>query len=290
MITEILTPLDGTTAAEAAVPWSREAAGKLKSTVRLLHIIDEDEVSPTQQKSAESYLDSQRQAFDAHGVETKIEIVGGRPADTIIDRANRVNLTVMTSGTVRWLVSAVLDQVLNEVMTPVVIVRATNGKGNGHSNGKTAHIPSKIIVPLDDSNYSNDVLPTVREVARGLDASIILLHVVPPVGQHTDRNTAPPGVARMLDQAVAESTALTQRAAFALASGSTKIETMTEIGQPDRCIIRAAERAGADLIAMATRGRDRLEKRITGSVANAVMESTPIPCLFVRPVREHVAA
>lgn len=286
MITEILTPLDGTTAAEAAVLWTREAAAKLNSTVKLLHVIDEDEVSPAQQKAAEAYLDSQRQIFDANGVNTGIEIVAGRPADAIIERANRVNLTVMTSGTVRWLVSAVLDQVLHEVFTPVVIVRARNGTSNGHD----AHVPTKIIVPIDSTDYSNDVLPTVREVAQGLDASIVLLHVVPPVGQHTDRNSAPPGVARILDQMVAESNALTQRASFALSSGRTKIETMTEIGEPDRCIIRAAEKTGAGLIAMATRGRDRLEKRISGSVANAVMESTPIPCLFVRPVHEHVPA
>lgn len=289
MITEILTPLDGTTAAEAAVPWVRGAAAKLQSTVSLLHVIDEDEVSPTQLKSAESYLDSQRQLFDADGVDTTIEIVAGRPADAIIERANRVNLSVMTSGTVRWLVSAVLDQVLNEVLTPLVIVRASNGK-DCSTAATDAGIPNKIIVPLDDADYSLDVLPTVREIARGLDASIVLLHVVAPVGEHTDRNHAPPGVARILDQMVAESNALTQRAAFALASGTIKIETMTEIGLPDRSIIRAAEKTGAALIAMATRGRDRLEKRISGSVANAVMESTPIPCLFVRPVREHVPA
>lgn len=288
MITEILTPLDGTKIAEAGLAWAKDAGEKLGSTLRLLHAIDEEEVSDSQLRSAKQYLDVHKQTLESSGVSALIEIVPGRPADAIIERANRVNLTVMTSGTVRWLVSAVLDRVLQEVVTPVVIVRANNGNGSGKHIVSGA--PNKIIVPLDSSNYSADVLPTVRELACGLGASLVLLHVVSPVGEHVSRDDAPPGVARILDTLVAESEALTQRAAYAIESGSTHIETMTEIGQPDRCIIRAAERSGATLIAMATRGRERLDRRVSGSVANAVMESTPIPCLFVRPVREHVPA
>lgn len=286
MISEILTPLDGTKVAEAGMSWAADAGIRLNSTVRLLHVIDEDGASDSQLHSAEAYLEEQKSLLESAGVMAVTEVVAGRPAEAIIERANRVNLTVMTSGTVRWLVSAVLDQVLQEVVTPVVIVRAQNGNGQSSS---AAEGP-KIIVPLDSSNYSTDVLPTVRELVQGLGASIVLLHVVPPVGQYTSRDQAPPGVARILDQLTAESAALTQRAAYALEGGSTRVEMMTEIGEPDRCIIRAAERSGSTLIAMATRGRDRLDRRVSGSVANAVMESTSIPCLFVRPVREHVPA
>lgn len=288
MISEILTPLDGTKVAEAGMSWAADAGTRLNSTVRLLHVIDEDGASDSQVHSAEAYLEEQKSLLESAGVMAVTELVAGRPAEAIIERANRVNLTVMTSGTVRWLVSAVLDQVLQEVVTPVVIVRAQNR--NGRLSDDAAAEGPKIIVPLDSSNYSADVLPTVRELAHGLGASIVLLHVVPPVGQYTSRDQAPPGVARILDQLTAESAALTQRAAYALEGGSTRVEMMTEIGEPDRCIIRAAERSGSTLIAMATRGRDRLDRRVSGSVANAVMESTSIPCLFVRPVREHVPA
>ena len=286
MITDILTPLDGTSAAEAGVEWSRRAAASLQATVRLLHIIDEDEASPSQREQAGIYLGRVRDSLTSDNVRAEIEVVAGRPADAIIERANRVDLTVMTSGTVRWMVSAVLDQVLQDVASPVVIVRAGAGNENSAACSDT---PQKILVPIDSAEYSSDVLPIVRDLARGLDASIVLLHVIPPVGNYLTRDDAPPGIARVLDQLVAESSALGRRSAWALKSGSVHLETITEIGDPQRTIIRTAEATGASLIAMATRGRDRLDKRISGSVANTVMESTSIPCLFVRTADERVS-
>lgn len=286
MITDILTPLDGTSAAEAGVEWSRRAAASLQATVRLLHIIDEDEASPSQREQAGIYLGRVRDSLTSDNVRAEIEVVAGRPADAIIERANRVDLTVMTSGTVRWMVSAVLDQVLQDVASPVVIVRAGAGNENSAACSDT---PQKILVPIDSAEYSSDVLPIVRDLARGLDASIVLLHVIPPVGKYLNRDDAPPGIARVLDQLVAESSALVRRSAWALKSGSVHLETITEIGDPQRTIIRTAEATGASLIAMATRGRDRLDKRISGSVANTVMESTSIPCLFVRTADERVS-
>jgi len=50
--------------------------------------------------------------------------------------------------------------------------------------------------------------------------------------------------------------------------------------------MRGVARSGVGLIAMATRGRDRLEKRMMGSVANDVVQSTHVPCLLIRPPHE----
>ncbi len=61
------------------------------------------------------------------------------------------------------------------------------------------------------------------------------------------------------------------------------MEIVITMGNAPKEIIRIARRAQAGLIAMATRGRDRLEKRIVGSVANIVVETTNLPCLLARP-------
>jgi len=61
------------------------------------------------------------------------------------------------------------------------------------------------------------------------------------------------------------------------------VEIVVTMGDVPKEIIRIADRSQAGLIAMATRGRDRLEKRIVGSVANIVVETTNLPCLLARP-------
>ncbi len=61
------------------------------------------------------------------------------------------------------------------------------------------------------------------------------------------------------------------------------MEAVVSLGDPAAEINRIAARSGVGLIAMATRGRDRLEKRMMGSVANDVVQSTHVPCLLIRP-------
>lgn len=132
---------------------------------------------------------------------------------------------------------------------PIVIVRAHNG----HSNGKTA--PMKLL-RRGSSGPGLQQLFHRCSANRPRDG---------PRSRRIDRPVARSDAGRLLP-----------------------VETITDIGEPDRRIKRAVERCGATLVAMATRGRERLDRRVPASVANAVMQSTSIPCLFVRPVREHV--
>ena len=48
--------------------------------------------------------------------------------------------------------------------------------------------------------------------------------------------------------------------------------------------MRTAQRTGAGLIALTTRGRDHLDSRLVGGTANAILHSTRLPCLLTRRV------
>jgi nucleotide-binding universal stress UspA family protein len=52
-----------------------------------------------------------------------------------------------------------------------------------------------------------------------------------------------------------------------------------EIGDPSRLILEEAERIGADLIALGTRGRGALSRLAMGSVAERVVRTSMIPVL-----------
>jgi nucleotide-binding universal stress UspA family protein len=136
---------------------------------------------------------------------------------------------------------------------------------------------------VDSTSYSSDVLPAVREIAKDIGASITLCHVIPPIGKYVTTASAPPGIARIMGEMIEESRELISDAATQLYEHGIRVKRVTVFGEPATAIVHEAESGGADLIAMATRGRDRLHKRVEGSVAQTVLESTRIPCLLVRP-------
>ena len=61
-------------------------------------------------------------------------------------------------------------------------------------------------------------------------------------------------------------------------------ETVVAIGDPPGQIVLTAQRTGAGLIALTTRGRDHLDSRLVGGTANAILHSTRLPCLLTRRV------
>ena len=278
MIEKILVPLDGTQIAEAGLTWAEHAAARCGAGIRLLTVVDKaDGAENGRRDQAEGYLREHCQRLKAKGLSVEFEVAFDTPAGHILSQAKTADLTVMTSGTTRWLISAVLDQVLKEMRRPVVVARGVPGQ--------TPPPPSlsKILVPLDRGSYSQQILPTAQKVAKALDASIILCHTVASVGQHRDAMDAPPGVARIIEEELDESRRFLAPVAERVEKDGVSVEIVVTMGDAPKEIIRIADRSQAGLIAMATRGRDRLEKRIVGSVANIVVESTNLPCLLARP-------
>ncbi len=278
MITNILAPLDGTKIAEAGLTWAEHAAARCGASIRLLSVVEQaGGDSNGHFEQAEGYLRQHCDRLEAKGLSVESEVAVGTATDHILSQAKTADLTVMTSGTTRWLISAVLDRVLQDMRRPVVIARGVPGQ--------TPSPPSlsKILVPLDRGAYSQHVLPTAERVAKALRATIILCHTIAPMGQHRDATDAPPGVARIIEEELAEARRFLAPVAERVEKDGVAVEIVVTMGDAPKEIIRIADRSQAGLIAMATRGRDRLEKRIVGSVANIVVESTNLPCLLARP-------
>jgi nucleotide-binding universal stress UspA family protein len=102
---------------------------------------------------------------------------------------------------------------------------------------------------------------------------------IPPVGmagpplvfqQPTDADHRPIDVAEEQAEAVAEAAMLPDA------------DTIGEVGDPARAILRAAEACGADVVVLGSHERSWLSKLFTRSVSAAIMNDASLPVLVVR--------
>lgn len=146
----------------------------------------------------------------------------------------------------------------------------------------------KILVSTDFSTHSLAAVEYARVIATKFGAEIILLHVV---------NTVPvPGVTsldpnkgRLVRKM--ERKALKELKAFAIEhlKGMRNLELVLSTGVPYEEIVRIATNEGVDLVVISTHGRTGLAHVMIGSVAERVVQYSPMPVLAVKPQGMHEA-
>lgn len=134
----------------------------------------------------------------------------------------------------------------------------------------------KILVPIDDRDYSNESLSFVarRTPLFGNNPEIELFYVDKnwPEGKSTDSESQfRDGAKDVFDLAKTH-----------FAEGSYNITCRAAGGKPAKSIATEANRGGFDLIVMATRGRSRLMTILSGSVTFELLEHTACPVLILR--------
>ncbi len=132
-----------------------------------------------------------------------------------------------------------------------------------------------ILVPLDGSAVSEGILEQVITLARGYGAHLILLTVGYPVPSWaTSVRTAPS------PSTFAAETYLLRIRERLRAQGLT-VSTAVCIGDPATEILDYAERHGADLIIIASRGGGGTPLPFLGSVALKVAGASSVPVLVL---------
>lgn len=145
----VVLPLDGSTVAEAVIPYIEEMASKLNLELVLLQVLPRGYVSATaydyvlyteqQMKAdrahAEGYLHKvENQFFKPKGILTRAEVRFGNAAEEIIKLAGEVSADLVAisthgrSGVTRWVFGSVADRVLHEGDTPLLLVRSPGAR------------------------------------------------------------------------------------------------------------------------------------------------------------------
>jgi nucleotide-binding universal stress UspA family protein len=140
----------------------------------------------------------------------------------------------------------------------------------------------RIIVPIDGSELSGSAVPYAGELARALGATVMAVHVITPFAI-TYPGTEAYVDQRVMDQLEASAKEMLLSAGDRLRAMGLTAEQLLTRGTPTDGIISAAIERRADLIVMSTHGRSGMGRWVMGSVADAVVRRSHLPCLLRRP-------
>ncbi len=144
----------------------------------------------------------------------------------------------------------------------------------------------RILVPTDGSELSMSAVKAAAVLAKSFNASLTAVYVMPLFSAVVYPEAAIYGA--ISQEEFTEETeeeankALAAVAAQVQAVGVTCEEVRNRFDQPYLGILEAAQRAGSDLIVMASHGRRGVRALVLGSETNKVLTHSKIPVLVYR--------
>jgi nucleotide-binding universal stress UspA family protein len=147
MFKKILVPLDGSSMAEAVLPYVRRMAVEDGAEVELLTVtmlpmpaypvdapLDFDMVIKQQQEASNAYLKKVMADLGHDGIKVTPLVAEGPVADEILTYAESTGADLIAmsthgrSGLSRWLMGSVADKVLHGAKVPVLLIRPDEAK------------------------------------------------------------------------------------------------------------------------------------------------------------------
>lgn len=190
MYKRILVPLDGSNLAEQVLAYVRFLAKDIQARIQLLRVVQpppldiNEDINPAlyehrtlryMKDQAEEYLKNLSIALEDIGLTSSYKVGAGDPASCIVAEGRGELETVIAmsthgrSGFGRWLMGSVTDKVLHTTPNPLFIVRPLT------QEAPLTEVKLKtIIVPLDGSAFSEQVLPYVVELAEPRGLKVVL--------------------------------------------------------------------------------------------------------------------
>jgi nucleotide-binding universal stress UspA family protein len=300
MAREILVPLDGSVAAEAALMHAVGMAKKREATLVLMRVHPPpiviagpaemgvyypDPVLEGQLRDvADGWLSARAEALRvATGLPVVREFRTGVPAEEIVEVATtrKVEMIVCaTHGTGGWApqwMGSVTDAVVRHAPCPVYAMSVP-------AAARSAEVKT-LLVLSDGSEVSDAIVPAAIAFATAYRADVELLRVVaiPWVGDAVPGTLTGLedsfGVSALADEAKRELDVLATRFVGTLHPVRTTVRTAVH---PARAVLDHIKETDPDAVAMATHGRG-VTRLFLGSVADKVLRAGERPVLLVRP-------
>ena len=300
MYTRILVPLDGSRAAEEALPAAAALARRTGAELELalVHVsvasalaaapatVDFGELDRVQLEDEAVYLRRVTERLDAeHDLRVSAHHRSGPVVDTLAAHIEgaRVDLVVMTThgrGAVgRLWLGSVADGLVRTVATPVLMLRASDQPG-----GRPVEF-RRILVPLDQSPVAEHAVLAARELLEE-EGECLLVSVIDPSPL---MKVAPlpfglvPEVP--LDNELQDTTrAYLERVARHVRRLGARARTSVRIaGNPAVEILSEAARERVDAIVVTSHGGGGFRRFLLGSVVDKLVRGAEVPVLVCRP-------
>jgi nucleotide-binding universal stress UspA family protein len=145
----------------------------------------------------------------------------------------------------------------------------------------------KILVPLDGSPKAALALEAARQLLEPEHSELHLLVAV-NLGQvlFADRqDKLPKDFERLGEQQMHEAGAYLTELQGQLASPQITCHTRVEQADPREAIVNYCKDHGIELVVMTSFSKSKLERWVTGSVADQVLRASPCPVMIVRPTQ-----
>ena len=139
----------------------------------------------------------------------------------------------------------------------------------------------KVIVGVDFSDKTDRAIGVALNLAQSTHGTTGLLHVLPPVADEARRTT--PGSDTETDAMRAVEDRLRDEAAKLARDHGAQVDYGVVSGKPADEILAYVQKWGGDVIIVASEARKGLDRLILGSVAERLIQLSPVPVLVVGP-------
>lgn len=266
MADKILVPVDGSELSDRILVHVQRLLSRAEAEVVLFHVGPEG-TQPVDRR----HVDELAASLRANGANARALVVRGEPASMILAAAREIgpNLVAMSthgrSGVMRFIRGSVAERVLRHSPVPVLLANPLALPERQRPEIR------RILVPLDGSELSAEILPIASDVAELFGAELVLLGAIELV--------VTPDPVVMVSPAV-DREGLEARLAELAKRVSVPVTTRVVLGTPAVEILDAAH--DADLVALATHGRSGPSRWAFGSVAEQVVRHCDRPLLVKR--------
>jgi len=293
-IHRILYATDFSSISEPAWDSAKQFARLFGAEVVLLHVVPPLPVLPTKGNLPELYdelIQSARREAEAgfdrllasvagSGINVRIHLEDGPPAQRILEVAAKEAADLLIVGThgrtglSRAIFGSVADRLVRQAPCPVLTVQPT-----------LREVPRREIRRLC---YATDFSPTARAawpwvvaIARPSGAQVDLVHVTfQPV---PDRHLSAEALARMTHMLHEQGRTEAERFLAGSELPREQIRLCLTHGDPGEQIVHRVQEQADDLIIMGTHGWSGVVRWMLGSVAHHVIQAAPCPVLTIAP-------
>jgi nucleotide-binding universal stress UspA family protein len=300
VIRRILVPLDGSELAEQAIPDAVALAANSAEIVLFQAVVNAEpernllghvkhDSGEVAQRETELCLQNlqeigRRWASILPGT-PRYEVGFGEPAAAIVAASQRLDCDLIVAashgrGAIRrWAFGSVADALARTATVPVMIVRAKDA-------AREIAVPEfgRVIVPYDGSELAAGALPVAIELAKRLNAKVLLVEavastVVPPIATPSEPYYSAEVYDDLISELEEEATSTLESAAAQVRQSGVPTSQTVLLGSPIEVITETAK--SGDLIVMTSHGRSGLERWFLGSVSEQLVREGPVPVVVV---------
>lgn len=145
---------------------------------------------------------------------------------------------------------------------------------------------SKILVPVDFSEYSKKALDYAVQFAKQFNSELTLIYVIEPIVYPSDFGLGQIPINQVDFEIQSRAEDELKKLIEEKVPAELKANYVVKTGKPFLEIINTAQDCNCDLIIIATHGHTGIEHILFGSTAEKVVRKSPVPVLVVREKRK----